>query len=509
VPEGYAFYAVYPQLYWLAARRLAHAEASDVLVIGLRSIGTSLAAMVAAGARSPFLPVTVRPEGHPFERRVNFGRRLERLLLSLPSSIRYAIVDEGPGLSGSSFGAVADWLEDRGIAPERICFFPAHGNELSETAAPRHRDRWRGGRQHRAEFDELLLGRQGHGSPAWFEDDVPNAKLAFDDVTGGRWRALRYTDPRDWPPINPIQERRKYLYDYRGELRLAKFAGLGRYGEDLFERGRTLAQAGFGPPVRDLRQGFLIGPWLPDSHPPRPADLGDRSALVERLGDYLGFLSRTFPAAKSTRGATPAALLEMSRQNTLERWGPSTAALLNGWQAKLADLSRRARPVRTDNRLQQWEWLVLPDGRWLKADGLEHHAGHDCIGAQDLAWDIAGATIEFGLDDSEVCELERLLARHAGYHRHDDSRRFYRHCYLAFQMGSLALAAATIRSSQPDEAARLFAASERYASQLKWQLEHDAPRSAGNTAAPNGLPSAASAARNRRADDDNRESRPQ
>ncbi|RYY92499.1 MAG: hypothetical protein EOO24_28910, partial [Comamonadaceae bacterium] len=45
-PEGYAFYALYPELYFDAARRRS-ALAAHWQVLGLRSIGTSLAAMVA------------------------------------------------------------------------------------------------------------------------------------------------------------------------------------------------------------------------------------------------------------------------------------------------------------------------------------------------------------------------------------------------------------------------------------------------------------------------------
>src|SRR3954463_5796850 len=46
VPEGFAFYAVYPEAYVDAARRLK--LSASARVIGIRSIGTSLAAVVAA-----------------------------------------------------------------------------------------------------------------------------------------------------------------------------------------------------------------------------------------------------------------------------------------------------------------------------------------------------------------------------------------------------------------------------------------------------------------------------
>ena len=64
-----------------------------------------------------------------------------------------------------------------------------------------------------------------------------------------------------------------------------------------------------------------------------------------------------------------------------------------------AGLKGAVRRVETDNRLHAWEWLHTPDGRLLKTDALDHHAGHDLIGCQDITWDIAGATVELDLSD--------------------------------------------------------------------------------------------------------------
>ena len=61
-PEGYAFYALYPEAYLEAAALGPRRE--NIRVIGIRSIGTGLAAMVAAALGAP-APATVRPAGHP------------------------------------------------------------------------------------------------------------------------------------------------------------------------------------------------------------------------------------------------------------------------------------------------------------------------------------------------------------------------------------------------------------------------------------------------------------
>src|SRR5205823_335230 len=75
VAEGYAFYAVYPETYAAAAARASLPP--EVRIIGIRSIGTSLAAMVAAGAGARALPISVRPVGHPFDRRLALSPELE------------------------------------------------------------------------------------------------------------------------------------------------------------------------------------------------------------------------------------------------------------------------------------------------------------------------------------------------------------------------------------------------------------------------------------------------
>src|SRR5579884_3527395 len=133
LPEGFAFYAVYPEAYIGAARRLS--LTGPPRVIGIRSIGTTLGACVAAALDAP-PEITVRPFGDPFARKAEFPPEL------IEEGVHYVIVDEGPGLSGSSFGAVADWLENHGVPLERIAFLPSHGGDLGPQASAAHRERW-------------------------------------------------------------------------------------------------------------------------------------------------------------------------------------------------------------------------------------------------------------------------------------------------------------------------------------------------------------------------------
>jgi hypothetical protein len=92
--------------------------------------------------------------------------------------------------------------------------------------------------------------------------------------------------------------------------------------------------------------------------------------------------------------------------------------------------------VRTDNKLDRREWLRGEDGRLIKTDALDHHQGHDLIGCQDAAWDVAGAMIEFALSGAEV---ERLVAE-TGLHMDRQLLEFCTVAYCSFRLGQAHLA---------------------------------------------------------------------
>ncbi|HYG65279.1 MAG TPA: hypothetical protein VEL74_22045, partial [Thermoanaerobaculia bacterium] len=445
VPEGYAFYGLYPETYLEAARRAVELEEGPVQVIGIRSIGTSLAAAVAAGVGDGATTVTVRPGGHPFSRTLAMGEEMERRLLSRPGEVRFAVADEGPGLSGSSFGSVADWLEERGVLPDSISFFPSHRGGPGPYASERHRERWERARRHTVDFEELFVA-PGASWPlaSWVADLTGSAEGPLEDVSAGRWRQRLFPGPGSRPPAHLQQERRKYLLTAGGRKWLLKFVGLGRYGREALDLARTLESKGLVPPVAGFRHGFLVGPWLADEDGARPLPLVpdlDRAALLEQVATYLAFRAARLPAGPERRGAAPGKLLEMARFNTGKALGPEAAERLDAWEERLPDLAARERPILSDNRLHAWEWLVLPGGRILKADALDHHRSNDLVGEQDVAWDQAGAAIELNLSEEEGERLREEVARRSGVVSTTDQVRFYTLTYLAFQLGACRLAA--------------------------------------------------------------------
>ena len=156
VPEGFAHYALYPEQYVCAARSWAAQHPLDpdenLLVVGIRSIGTTLSAVVAAALRQEGWDtrrITVRPTGHPWD------RNLELSSHEVGQPAWALVVDEGPGLSGSSMAAVAAALHAAGVDAERMAFFPGHGGEPGSAASETIRAWWQRTYRWVAERDDL------------------------------------------------------------------------------------------------------------------------------------------------------------------------------------------------------------------------------------------------------------------------------------------------------------------------------------------------------------------
>jgi hypothetical protein len=158
-------------------------------------------------------------------------------------------------------------------------------------------------------------------------------------------------------------------------------------------------------------------------------------------------------------GGSPWALAEMARVNAGEALGPAGAEAARRLRDYLPEVVRQARPVEVDGKLQPWEWLVAPDGRLLKADGVDHHAGHDLACCQDALWDVAGAELELGLSRREAIGLAEA-AREAGPGADPALLPFYRTCLAALEVGRWWYAAAG--APPGPERARRDAALARY-----------------------------------------------
>ncbi|MFL5261017.1 MAG: hypothetical protein ACJ79L_01255 [Anaeromyxobacteraceae bacterium] len=455
VPEGYAHYALYPETYGEAAAEAFGADDRPPVVVGIRSIGTGLAALVAAAAGASEV-ATVRPVGHPWERSLALGGALAaRLAAAARGGVPLAVVDEGPGLSGSSFASVARWLERAGAAPGSIHFFPAHGAPLGHAAAPEVRARWERSARHLAPFETAVAPRL-----AGWASELAGPLGALTDVSAGAWRRHAHTDPARWPPVFAQAERRKYLARAAAGAVLLRFAGLGSYGAAALRRARALAGAGFAPPALGLAHGFVVERWVEGE--PLDAPRAPREALVRHLARYLAFRARTFPAGGGD-GASPERLLELIAVNAREALGPEAEAAARALEpgARLAATLARCD---VDAKLEAWEWLVVDGGVLVKTDAVDHAHGHDLVGPQPIAWDVAGAAVELGLDATARDDLAARVALEAGCAVPPEALAFLEAAYLAQRVGRWSFALAC--EGDPAERERIAALLARYRTRL-------------------------------------------
>jgi hypothetical protein len=425
-PEGFTQYAVHPLDFAALVGRIA-IRAAPAVVVGIRTIGATLSAVVAAALRARGIPAprfTVRPEGHPYDRRVRLGEPAQRWLRTqVARGASFFVVDEGPGQSGSSLLAAAEALVAIGAPRARIALLCARAVDPATLIAPDAARRFRA----------FALHATGPSEVAPEEAVIP--------LLAGAWRKVCFQDRRHFPPIWVQLERRKLLSIDGG--RLFKYAGLGRPGAEIFERAGALSEAGYGPPVEDAGEGYLVMPWLAQSAPLRAEAL--TTALLHRLSAYCAFRASAFPSATPH----PGDLESMLRKNALVALGREL-----GPRVELP----LGRPVIADARMMPHEWTAAPGAPPLKMDATDHGDDHLFPGPVDVAWDLAGAIVEWRMSAS----ARRVFLD--GYRRasgdHFESRLpAYLYAYTLFRL-AWSIAAAT--TSPPEDAARLRVAEQRY-----------------------------------------------
>ncbi|MBV9946800.1 MAG: hypothetical protein JOZ69_08135 [Myxococcales bacterium] len=427
-PEGYAFYALDPWAYSALAREHAARSPRPVVVIGVRSIGTSLSALVRATFEAQGIGaerLTVRPGGHPFQRRLAFSDEQRRRLEPHVDTRDFVIVDEGPGLSGSTFLSVAEALVGLGVPASRVTCFTSH------PGAP---ERW---------LAEDAVRRASRFT--WRAASGWSAPAGALDLSAGRWRERVYASRVAFPACWGTHERVKYL-SADGE-RLVKFAGLAPYDEGVRGRAEAVSCSGWSPPASRAEPGFSSRLWRAG----RCADPArDRAAAIPVLARYLAFRSRECraPAAASR------ALEEMARVNVREQFAVDLPA-----EFRLEAPS----PIWADARLMAHEWIVMDGGAWMKTDAADHADDHFFPGPTDIAWDVAGALVEWAFDDDESASLLRAFHARAG-----DSVSGRLGPYLVAYPAALLGQALLAESTAPDaeEAARWSSEISRYRAAL-------------------------------------------
>ncbi len=105
-----------------------------------------------------------------------------------------------------------------------------------------------------------------------------------------------------------------------------------------------------------------------------------------------------------------------------------------------------AHEVLTDGRMQPFEWIASRQGQLLKTDAISHGDNHFFPGPCDIAWDIAGAIVEWELD---AAASEFLLRRFRQISGIDVSATLdiYMLAYCVFRLGFCKMARSTVLGS--------------------------------------------------------------
>ena len=444
--EGFAYYALRPANVLRAVRRWDTGGA--VTVIGIRTIGTALSALAMAGLAGvaparDLARMTVRPVGPPYDRRVTPASPLDRLVeRAVRARIArrgwFVVIDEGPGLSGSTFLAVAEWIERLGAPTDRIVLFGDHEPDATALCAPDAARRW--ARYHAAAFARPPIGD------------------GEEDLAGGRWREVLGLDEATWPAWSPLTDREKILR-WRGgprrrgaplpagALQISRFEGLGRFGRAAARRQASLAAAGLGAPLVSIDEGE--GTLTTAVVPGRRPEPGSFPRFAARIGAYCAWRSAD-PAFADPAGATERAqsgLVDATMINAERELGAAPRACL----------LPVVRPVIADGRMQPEEWLAGAEDRLIKTDATSHGDDHLLPGPTDIAWDLAGVVVEWALDEGERSHFLAAYAALSG-DRAVERVAAYEVAYAAFRAAAWGM---TPPSADAGEARRRARARER------------------------------------------------
>jgi hypothetical protein len=378
------------------------------------------------------------------------------------------VVDEGPGLSGSSMAAVAEALRVAGIA--RIAFFPGHEHEPGSAASPAVLKEWQSTPRFFTPLERITWNGRSLRDLLLRAAGV-NADERIEDLSAGQWRKFAYADESMWPAACASFEQTKFLIGSEpGRRVIWKFQGLGSFRDgltrpnDCMDLLATASSKAMSPPVIGRCMGFVATPWIEGSR--LTAEWRKRPEILPTLAKYLVAKISELREEEQQRGVER--LGEMLYWNTKEVLGDDYAETAKRIFRSLPRLP--SLPSYGDGRMAPWEWVCDSQSKLWKADAGGHDSDHTMPGRQSFLWDIAGTIVEWNLDSRQ---RETLLEHLTNLTIAQDVLRFYEAAYAAFRMGQAELCRLAC-AHNARERARLFNAAAVYRERLRALLENDA-----------------------------------
>jgi hypothetical protein len=450
VPEGFEFYALYPEQYAESAIQFVQTHpdhSAKILVVGIRSIGTTLSAIVTEILQRHHFRVdriTVRPTGHPFARTV-------QLNIPKASNFKFAIiVDEGPGLSGSSMISTAEALLRIGISQERIFLFPGSGHSPGKMASDKTLYLWNKLRKY---FTPISAVRW-NGSP--LEENIcskiqkqktfKNPCIKIQDISYGRWRAISYSHSKDWPIVSTIFEKQKYYFQFGDKRVIAKFLGLGSITEinrsnqlSLIRALKKRSQLNWCPPVIAESHGFTCFPWIKGF----PITRYHQDYFLPKIAQYLKTFSNEEISLPNLQSAL-SRLLKLIYWNTRESLENKYLSRLHRFLEKVS-FPEKSLPCFIDGRMEAHHWIHTTTGTVQKISAYPHY-DHTIIGQQPILWDIAAFIVEAELNH----ELETKVFQSTSINQ--SMIHFYQLAYLSFKIGLFSISSDSSKDDQERKA---------------------------------------------------------
>jgi hypothetical protein len=232
-------------------------------------------------------------------------------------------------------------------------------------------------------------------------------------------------------------------------------------------RMTALAELGFGPSPLGVVHGFIMLPWIEGTPlTRRDAD----AAILAHIGRYLAqtmgpLLPRSGAAARVAR------LEDMLFWNTREALGQAAADRARRFYEKICHntLIGEWRGYR-DGRQAPHEWLWTSTGRLVKAGNTGHEIDQTMVGQQSIAWDVAGALVEWGVEMPAAKPLLTAFSAAGGDAIAPGEMTFYRLAYAAFRAGQCKLCTEANGADVPEHR-RLWRAYRWYRSDLARTLK--------------------------------------
>ncbi|MEZ0313437.1 MAG: hypothetical protein ACAI38_16825 [Myxococcota bacterium] len=452
IPEGFAYNSLYPEQYCAATWAFIGARKArltgSVLVVGVRSIGTTLSAIVAAALDCAGIDnhrMTVRPSGSPTSRELVLDKNV------LAGASHAIVVDEGPWTSGSSMAAVGFALERLGLPREAIAFLPSHRNGPGPKASPDVRAMWNevaifsvpvtapifGGRTLREHLNHELANTLG-----------VRAELLPDED----WRRLAYDDPGDWPPSRGRFATSRYrVRTTSGSLAL-EFGGTATIdGQSMVAQALAACEqrtfGGFAPAPIGMVAGYLARPWL-EGTALRPSDVDAK--LLSSLSHYVSAMAG-LPLDSAALAAAQLRRADWASRHLADALGDSAAKRAAAYVEAGSVLPPAWARAAFDYDLAPRCWMRTSEGAIARVGSAATAHGHTVVGVQPVLWDVASLLVEWDLGRKEaravVAEVEAGLG---GTRLPRPALRAFMLAYIAFKLGELAACQA-----EADDAAEL------------------------------------------------------